>query len=202
MLVYFRIGQELRLGPFLMVLLSLGLLGLTYLPPGTLVAVEWFGAQSRLLVIGLVIFSVLLYMLNVVISRISYVQARPENLYIRAGLVPQVVSYTRIRQLRPVQVGKQYPKSSLKGPEFDLLEPYMGQTAVAMDLKAFPMEEKMLRRLWSKFLFTTDQKGLLFIVEDYQLLKHEIDAHNQARKAGSQGESGDIFERVAGRHRN
>jgi hypothetical protein len=122
----------------------------------------------------------------------------------RTGILAAVISYERIRSLRPVQVGDHYPTKSLRGPESGLMEPLQGAMAVAVDMRSFPMDERLLRRLWSKFTFTSDQKGVLLVVEDYMSLIQEIDFHRQRyldRKAGRGQRSGDIFERMAS-HKN
>lgn len=215
--VYFRIGQRMRMGPLLMGLLGLILLAYTFLPqiitlmptiitilPPTIVDILWLGPARRPLVVALIILSAVLYMVNIFISRASFVQARPEHFYVRAGLVPLVISYARVRSLRPVQVGQQYPPKSLKDRELGLMEPLLGMTAVAVELKSFPTSETTLRRLWSKFMFAADKKGVMLVVKDALGLIQEIDGHRERyldRKAGRDKGPQDVFDRAAAQRR-
>ena len=199
--VYFRAGQRLRTKPLMLMLVSLLLLGIMYFAPDK-ITFPWLGEAQRPLVIALIVASAGLYLVSIFISRISVVQARADYLYVRAGVVPVAISYTRISKMRPVQVGQQFPPKTLKGNEHALMHPFLADTAVAIDLRAFPMGEKTLRRLWSKFMFVSDEKGLMLLVKDYALLNREIDDFRQRYldRMSDSGESGDIFERVAHRH--
>jgi len=217
--VYFRIGQRMRMGPLLLAVVGLLLLAYTYatqiislwpslinLLPPSIVDILWLGPARRPLVFALLLLSGLLYLANIVVSRVSVVQARRDHILIRAGLVPLVISYSRVNSLRPVQVGQQYSPKSLKGRDRSLVEPFFGSTAVAVDLRSFPMSEATLRRFWSKFMFLTDRKGVLLVVEDAMVLIQEIDALRSKyldRKAGRDSATQDVFERaVSQRRRN
>ena len=214
--IYYRIGQRMRMGPLLMGLVGLVLLGYTYLPqiitfmptlitflPPTIIEIMWLGPARRALVLALLLLSGALYVVNIFVSRASIVQARPEYLYVRAGLIPLAISYARLRSLRPVRVGNMHPRRSLKGSGRAVMEPLLGETAVAVDLQSFPMNEKLLRRLWVKYMFITDRKGLMLLVRDHMGLTQEIDSHRQRymeRRAGRGQTPKDVFERVASEH--
>ena len=208
--VYYRIGQRMRIGPLLMAIVGLLLLVYTYateiislrpslinLLPPSIIDILWLGPARRPWVFALLLLSGLLYLANITVSRVSVVQARRDHLFIRAGLVPLVISYSRINSLRPVQVGQQYPPKTLKGREHRLVEPFLGSTAVGVDMRSFPMSETTLRRIWSKFMFLADQKGVLLLVVDAMVLIQEIDALRSRymdRKAGRDDGPQDIFD--------
>lgn len=200
--ISFRIGQRLRIVPFLLILMGLLLQAILFLAERDIIEVALIRPERRPFVWMLVILAAALYLVAIFISRVSIAQARPNYLRVRAGIVPLSVSYARIRSLRPVQVGEQYPPKTLKGSERALLEPFFGKTAVAVDLKSFPLNEALLRRLWPKFMFTKDMKGLMLVVEDALGLIQEID-HHQTRyfeRRNSEEKPRDLFERVAREH--
>lgn len=202
LLLNYDIGQRRRIVPFLLVLVGLAALGLTYLPPGVL-PTTLLGPERRPYVLVFVVVCAALYVLTIFSSRVSMVQARPNYLYVRAGILPMAISYSRIRRLRPVRLGNHYPPSSLKGGERALLEPYVGLTAAGVDVHSFPMSDAILRRLWNKFTFLSDTQGLLLLVKDAMGLLQEIDDQYQAyraRKVGRGETSRDVFERIATQH--
>jgi hypothetical protein len=198
----FRIGQRLRVAPFLLVLMGFLLQGILFLAERDIIEVALLRPERRPFVWALVIVGAVLYVLAIFISRVSIVQARPDHLRVRAGIVPLAISYSRINSLRPVQVAGQYPPKSLKGRDRALLEPFFGTTAVSVDLKSFPLDEALLRRLWHKFMFTKDMKGVMLVVEDALGLMQEIDHQRQRyfERKTAEEKPRDLFERVAREH--
>jgi hypothetical protein len=186
LLVYYRLGQRWRTAPFLTALLGAVLYGLGWLASRSILqggnlALLHMLWEKRSLLLGLIGFSLVLYLLTIVISRGSYVEARPKALRVRAGLVNTDISYTRIRQMRLVQVTTLYPPESLKGADSRLLGPLLGYSCSAIDLKSWPKQP--LRKLWHKFMFASDRDSILFIVEDAMILNQQIDGAIAARHA-------------------
>ncbi len=202
LLVYYEMGQRWRMMPLLIALLGAALLALGWLAsrsvldlsnaglPGTL----WEG--RRLLAI-LIIASVMLYILFLIIARGSYVEARPRALHVHAGLAPLDISYGRIRQIRLVQVGSQFPPDTLNRSHRALLAPLMDEPCTAVDLRSWPRQP--LKRLWHRFMFTRDGESLLFIVDDAMVLNQQIDGAMAARQARRSKRTGykDPIERAA-----
>lgn len=179
LLVYHRLGRRWRPLPFLLIVLTLVLLGMGWLHQqgmlgfgnATLLGMLW--AQRQLL-IALAILNLMLYLFLAYISR-SYVEARPRSLRVRAGLFPLDFSYSRLSQLRLVQFSYQYPPENLRAADYGLLRPYLGYTCTAVDMKSWPVRLPMLRRLWSRYMFTAEGEGLMLLVENALYLNREID---------------------------
>jgi hypothetical protein len=198
LLIYHRLGQRWRVPPLLTALLGGALYALSSFRPLPLLA------GRRGLLIVLAVASLLIYILALFISRASHVEARPSILRVWAGLVPLKISYGRIVSVRLTHLARQYPPSTLRPGERALVEPFLGQPATALDLRSFPMQEGMLRRLWSRFMFLTDHPGLMFVVDDAMLLNQQIDDRRQKwtdRKAGRVQRSMDPFERLSSQQR-
>jgi hypothetical protein len=190
LLIYYRLGQRMRTAPFLIAIFTLALVGIGWLGNQgiltggnrDLITRLW---EGRLLLYVAVGASLLLYLLSLYISRGSYVEARPKALRVRAGLVTVDISYARIQQMRLVQFGLQYPLDSLRGSEAALVEPFEGSTCSAVDLRSLPrpFTPRLLRRIWSKFMFTADRRSLMFVVADPMVLNQQIDGYIANRQA-------------------
>jgi hypothetical protein len=206
LLVYHRLGQRMRTLPFLLaifsiVLLAIGWLGNSGILEGgdqSLLSRLWDQRNWLYVLVGA---SVLLYLFSVYLSLGSYVEARKKTLRIKAGVVPVDVSYARIRQLRLVQFGMQYPLDKLKGREAALVEPFEGSTCTALDLKSVPkpFTPQLLKQMWSKFMFTATGDSLMLVVKDPMVLNQQIDSQIAARQARLKKESKylDPIERAA-----
>ncbi len=203
LLIYRRLSQRWRVAPFLTALLGVVLYALGWLTSrailqgGNVVLLNslW---ENRVLVIGLIGLSIALYLLIVLMGRLSYVEARPKALRVRAGLIPVDLSYGRIRQIRLTQVATLYPPESLKGRDRALLQPFVAYSATAVDMQSWP--KVPIKRRWHKFMFTPDKTSLLFIIEDAMLLNQQIDsaiAARHARRSGQARAYKDPIERAA-----
>jgi len=190
LLIYHEIGQRMRVTPLLIVVFTFLLLGIGWLADREILAGEATGIAQRLwdgrvLLYVMIGASALLYLLAIYISRTSYVEARPKTLRIKAGLVPVDVSYARIRQIRLVQLGVQYPEKKLKSRDLALVDHLLGNTCTAVDLRSlpWPFTPGLLKRLWSKFMFTADGGSLMFVVADSMVLNQQIDSKISDRQA-------------------
>lgn len=190
LLIYYRLGQRMRTAPFLIAIFTLVLVGIGWLGDQgiltggnqVLVARLW---EGRLLLYVIIGASVLLYLLSLHISHGSYVEARPKTLRVRGGLVTVDISYARIQQIRLVQFGMQFPLENLKGSDAALVEPFEGNTCSAVDLRSLPrpFTPRLLKRMWSKFMFTANRRSLMFVVDDPMVLNQQIDGYIANRQA-------------------
>lgn len=181
LLLYARLGQQLRTAPFLITIFGVVLLFLGWLESqGAIQGVNlellrmlWAG---RVLLIAIIVCSLAIFVLAIIIGRGSYVDVRPVTLHVQAGLLALNISYKRIKQIRLGQVGVQHPEESLKGSDWGLIEPFWGEACSVVDLRNWPWPgKKMTQRLWSKFMFTRDGNSLMFIVRDAMVLNQQID---------------------------
>jgi len=191
LLVYERLSNRLRSVPLMLTVLGLLLLGLGWLNSLgilkdaniNLLTLLW---EGQLYLIGLIVASLLLYILAVILGRNSYIEARPKALHVQAGLMALDISYKRVNQIRVSQVGTQHPSSKLKGADFGLMEPLLGTPCTMLDLQSWPWPGKQwVVRLWSKFMFSADKHSMMFIVKDSLLLNQQIESGRSVRQAKS-----------------
>ena len=170
LLVYDRLSKRWRGAPLFTALMGVLLYALVQygFAPDLL---EFQPLILLLIIVDAMLFVLLLYVGG------SYVEARPTAIYIRAGFVGMNISYRRITSIFPISLEQHYPPDRLKRWERVLVEPLLKISSTAVELRGFPMDERWLRRLWSKFLFTTKQKGIVLTVRNPLLLNQQLEHH-------------------------
>ena len=106
--------------------------------------------------------------------RFAYARPREDHLWLQTPLYRLKISYRRIRNTRPVQIGKLYPSGSLRGKDRRLLQPFHGATAVGVDLYAWPIHPLLLRAFFGRYILAPDQLGLLLLVEDWMTFSNQL----------------------------
>lgn len=120
----------------------------------------------------------LFFLYSLIAPRLSYVQCYPQYLCVSAPFFRVVMSYSRIRNVRPVK----FAPRKLKDSQRSLVEPFLGQTILGLDLHTYPLSERWLRFGLHRFMFSEDFTGLLFHVRDWMSLSSEIDSFRSLRK--------------------
>jgi hypothetical protein len=168
LLIYQRWSNMLYLPSLLIVILS----GISW----------WIARQSQvyrgqawaLLVIGIIGLAIFVYAR--LIRYTAYVQCTPNFIKIRTPLAPVVVSYARLLQVHPHEFHEQLASQRLNRSQRRLLEPFLRNTALVLDLKEYPLQKKTLRLWLNDFMFVANAKGLVLLVEDWQALSDQISA--------------------------
>ncbi|MCC6905450.1 MAG: hypothetical protein IT326_06360 [Anaerolineae bacterium] len=209
LLIYERIGRRWRGLPLLLIVLSLGLYALGWLGHSgqlgfgdvTLLGLLW---QGRSLIILLLLLGLMLYIFVVLLSVNSFVEARPQSLRVRAGLLTLDFSYARLSMIRLVQFSAQYPPQLLRPGERALVSPLLSATGTAVDMRSWPVQPRLLRRIWSRFMFASEGDSLMFIVRDAMLLNRQIDNYIEQyriRQANQEHRYKDPIERAVEQNR-
>jgi hypothetical protein len=133
--------------------------------------------QAALIVAG--VAAGLFFVYSLLGPRLSYVQCFPTFVRISTPLYRLVLSYSRIRSVRPVQFE---PRRKLSSSQREILRPLLGQTCLAADLNGYPLGEKWLRFWLPPFMFAEDFTGLLFHVKDWMALSQEMESFRSLRK--------------------
>ena len=146
------------------------------------VALWWFAPvipiiyapfQILTLVPALVYLVILAY--TYLARRMAWVQCRPDHLRIQTPLYPLVISYGRIKGVRPNTFYKVYSPNKQKAARQRWLEPYWGKTALVVELSKYPYSKMWLRLWFSPYLLATDATGFVFLVEDWMALSRQLD---------------------------
>ncbi len=137
--------------------------------------------------IGALILGAFIWILSLRIERRAYVQCLPQFMVIRAPFHSVAVAYPRFNSIQPVQVGRIYDVKAIKGRQRHFIKPLAGENAVEAEVGEYPVSEKRLRRHFSQFLFSTREKGFIFIVPRPQQLSIELNTYMQ--RAQDQGKA-------------
>jgi extradiol dioxygenase family protein len=181
LLLYRRLIARYRGPTFLLTVLLLGL----WFP----VSQGWLAwprppADAWLLAGGAA--SLAVYLIVLVTPSLAYVQPRRDHVRIQTPLYRLKVSYRRIHNTRPIDFGRMFPPSALRRGERKLLAPFFGMTAVGLDLHSLPLKRLALRLFFSRFLFATDQPGLVLLVDDWMALSRQVSTIGERWRASGQ----------------
>jgi hypothetical protein len=106
---------------------------------------------------------------------LAWVQCRPNHLRIQTPLYPLVVSYGRIKGVRPDTFRQVFSPSREKAARQRWLRPYWGRTTLVVELSKYPFSKTWLRLWFSPYLLAPDVTGLVFLVEDWMALSRQLD---------------------------
>lgn len=116
----------------------------------------------------------------------AYVQPRKDHLRVQTPIYRMKVSYRRILGTRPIDVAKMFPLASVPRGQRQVIRPFMGQTALGVDLRGLPLRRFVMRMFFSRFLFASDQIGLVLLVDDWMTLGRQLSTHIDAWRAAMQ----------------
>jgi len=159
--------------------------------PGLLIAIAsgvtwWFSPQHPLLeeyawvfiIIGVV--GALVFLYSILAHRAAYIQCFPNYIRVRTPFSSFAISYGRVLQVRPIEFYTQLPIGKMKRTQTRLLEPYLGHTAILLELNGFPTSERRLRTWLPWFMFASDVTGFLLVVQDWMALSRQISVFSDA----------------------
>ena len=104
----------------------------------------------------------------------AYVQPRSDHIRLRTPIYRLNISYRRVLNTRPVQVAKAFPPRELPRGHRKLVEPFLGHTALGLDLREFPVAPTVLRLFLHPIFIAPDRTGLILIVDDWMKLSEQI----------------------------
>jgi hypothetical protein len=132
-----------------------------------------FGGAS--IILGLV-----LYVGSVLAERRAYVQCLPDYLLVNTMFSRVFVAYQRINSVQPVKVAHMFDITNIKKDnERKLIKPLAGEAALEVSLAGYPLPEKKLRKMFTRFMFSSRGDGFVFIVPKPSALSFEIGTFSQ-----------------------
>ena len=166
LLIYRRWAKMLRL-PALLIAIASG--------------VAWWFAPDILLLAGhdwvpivIGVIGAIIFFYSLLAQRASYMQCLPNYVKIRTPFSPVAVSYRRILQVRPIEFHSQFSPAKLNRSQRRLLHPFLGHTAILLELRGFPTGERRLRMWLPWFMFAAEVTGFVLVVEDWMALTRQI----------------------------
>jgi hypothetical protein len=179
----------MRLQHIRVMLLAIMLLGLWLIAKTPLVS--WMPADGErwLLAGGLVATA---YWLFIAVGPLTaYVQPRADHLRLQTPIYRLNISYQRIRSTRPIDVAQLLPPTKLTRYQQRVLGPFLGDTALGINLTDWPLPRWVLRLFLSRWMLANDQLGLIVFTEDWMSLSHELtEAMNRWRDDSGAGHQG------------
>jgi hypothetical protein len=175
LLIYERMWQRWAWPCVLIVPASMGL---WWFAPG--VPILYAPLRPLALVPALVSLVILAYAF--LARRLAWVQCRPNHLRIQTPLYPLVVSYGRIKTVRPQTFAQVFDPAAEKQARRRWLRPYWGKTVLVVDLSKYPMGKAWLRLWFSPYLLAPDTSGFVFLVEDWMMLSRQLHEFRSARQ--------------------
>jgi hypothetical protein len=130
--------------------------------------------------------SALLFVFTWLAPGLAYAQARRDHLCVQTPIYRMKISYRRIQNTRPVDVGRMFPRSSLRGSDRELLAPLYGKTALGVDLRGWPINRRFLRLFFHRLLFAPDTDGLVLIVDRWMTLSNQLSSLAEAWRSSQQ----------------
>jgi hypothetical protein len=157
-----------------MIAMGLGMFVLAYseyaAPMGRFVTWPWQLAG------GVGILALLIGLFFIVVKNFAYVQPTPNHLKLITPFMRVNISYKRIKRTMPSEMHALFPPKSLSGWMQDIIAPLSNQTALVLELSAFPVSQKVLRMFLSRFFFKDNTSHLVLLVKDWMLLSAELDS--------------------------
>nr|HID14461.1 hypothetical protein [Anaerolineae bacterium] len=112
--------------------------------------------------------------------RLAWVQCRLDHLRIQTPFYPLVVSYGRVKKVRPKPFARVFDPAREKAARQRWLHPYWGRTALVVEISKYPLSKAWLRLWLSPYLLAPDVPGFVFLVEDWMALSRQLDEYRTA----------------------
>jgi hypothetical protein len=200
--LYRHIVQLHRREALLLAVLLLGLWVLNLTP-----LVRWMpaGGERWLLAGGLVATA---YWLFITVGPLTaYAQPLSTHLRIQTPIYRLQISYQRVRSVRPINVSRSIAPGTGSRAQKRELEPFLGKTALGIDLREWPLPRWVLRLFLSRWMLANDQLGLVVYVDDWMGLSNQVTQALQAwhehrrPQNSSRGAAAEIIESSSKRRR-
>jgi hypothetical protein len=169
LLIYRRWARTLRL-PALLIAVACGIIWWYAPTSDEMVEYDWM-----FIVIGVI--GALIFLYSLLARQAAYVQCLPNYVKIRTPFMSVVISYKRVSQVRPTELHLQFPPANMKRSQLRLLRPFLGRTAVLLELSGFPIGERRLRGWFPWFMFAAEVTGFVLLVEDWMALSRQINVY-------------------------
>ena len=146
--------------------------------------------QTLWALIGAGGYAVLLSIFLISIARSAYVQPFPTHLRLITPFLRMNISYRRIRQASSVEMKHLFPIGSYKGWRRRLMLPLIGQTAIVLEMRGWPLPHRVLNLFLSPFFFPDKTSRLALLVPNWMDFSMEMESF-RSNWLDSQHESGD-----------
>jgi hypothetical protein len=110
----------------------------------------------------------------------AYVQARQDHLRLITPFLQLRISYRRIRSIHPAEFQQLFPPDKTGWSQRRFLEPFLGKTAVVIDLHGYPMAPAILKVFLAPQMLSSHSPGFVLLVPDWMAFTTELDSMRAA----------------------
>lgn len=128
------------------------------------------------LLAGIGILAFLVGVFFLIIRHIAYIQPFPGYVKLVTPFLRINISYKRIHKTTTTEMRQLFPPKSMSGWIRDIFQPLASQTAVVLELKAFPISPVILRLFLSRFFFKDKTPHFVILVKDWMRFSTEMDS--------------------------
>ncbi len=157
-----------------MVAIGLGMFALAYSeyidPLGRFLPWRW---QLFAAIGGLSIFVGIFFW---IIRFFAYVQPHPSYLKLVTPFLRIKISYKRIKKTTAAEMRYLFSYKSMSGWVRDIFSPLANNTAVVIELNAYPVSPVLLRLLLSRFFFKDKTPHFVILVKDWMRFSSELES--------------------------
>jgi hypothetical protein len=109
-------------------------------------------------------------------GRLAYAQAQRDHLRVQTPVFRMQVSYRRIVAIGPADIESLFPAESTPRGLRRMARAFYGQTALRVDLSAFPLPRWFLHLFLHRLFFAPDGSGLILMVAAWEGLSLQLSA--------------------------
>ena len=125
---------------------------------------------------GIGVLAILVGIFFLVIRQLAYIQPFPGYVKLVTPFMRLNISYKRIHKTTTAEMRQLFPPKSMSGWMRDIMEPLGSQTAIILELKAFPISPVILRMFLSRFFFKDKTPHFVILVKDWMGFSSEMDS--------------------------
>ena len=157
-----------------MIAIGLGMFAMAYSeyidPVGRLLPWRWqlFAAIGGLAIMLGIFFWVIRYF--------AYVQPYPTYLKLATPFLRINISYKRIKKTTAAEMRYLFSYKGMSGWVKEIFSPLATQTAVVIELSAYPVSPVLLRLFLSRFFFKVKTPHLVILVKDWMRFSSELES--------------------------
>lgn len=129
----------------------------------------------------------------------GWVEVGEEGFRVHVPSRELVVPYPAVRITRPTVLYQHFHKGDLEARGMGPIRPYIGHSAVVVELREWPQPRDWVRRHLGPYFLATDCEGLVLTVEDWLTLHHALDAALEAWRTGHLPPPSERFLRARGK---
>jgi hypothetical protein len=106
----------------------------------------------------------------------AYIQPLPNHLKLVTPFLRVNISYKRIKKTTATEMRYLFSYKNMSGWVRDIFSPLATQTAVVIELSAYPISPALLRLFLSRFFFKDKTPHLVILVKDWMRFSAELDS--------------------------